>query len=123
MARTYEVIQSEIRKLQQEAQAALVNERNEAIARIRADMAKFDISVDDLRGHVQARHKGAPAKNRVPGVTQKSDLAPKGASDDSPAVRLLEDAGIDFRRKTPTGAAPQKAAAKVGSRARGGSAR
>jgi DNA-binding protein H-NS len=96
MARSYDVIQAEILKLQQEAEEAR-SQRNEAIKRIRAEMTRFGIAADDLREPVPARRGGVQAKNRAVAT---------GASAESPAVRLLEAAGIDFRRKAPATAAP-----------------
>jgi hypothetical protein len=130
MARSYEVIQAEIEKLQQEAQQALDQERNEAIVRIRADMAKFGISIDELSGAVPAEGTGAAAKTRVATPPRKSVSVPsrKGAQvattkaaetslsaaeEESPAVRLLQDAGIDFRRKRTEAAQPPAPAKKV----------
>ncbi|MFL9935540.1 H-NS histone family protein [Paraburkholderia sp. RL18-103-BIB-C] len=105
MARSYDVIQAEILKLQREAEEALTDARNEAIKRIRAEMAKFGISADELRELAPVGHGGARAKNRAAATAPERNTAVIGESDESPAVRLLEDAGIDFRRKAPAPAA------------------
>jgi DNA-binding protein H-NS len=115
MARSYEVIQAEILKLQREAEEALSDARNEAIKRIRAEMAQFGITADELRESAPVGHGGVRAKNRAAATAQKGTTAVLSASDESPAVRLLEDAGIDFRRKSPAPAAspaPAKLAPK-----------
>ncbi|MGF6786114.1 H-NS family nucleoid-associated regulatory protein [Paraburkholderia sp. 35.1] len=105
--RSYEEIQAQILELQQEAQEARIDERNDAIKRILAEMARFDITADELRGLVPAGRVGTLAKNDgVAKGAQKEASAATSASDESPAVRMLLDAGIDFRRKSPTPIAP-----------------
>jgi hypothetical protein len=135
VARSYEVIQSEIAKLQREAEAALVQERNEAIVRIRAEMTKYRISVDELTSAMPTQRKGALARTRgaapktkpvlvaakkaVAAPRKKAVEAPVSAAEESPAVRLLQDAGIDFRRKRPEAAQASAPAQKVASKAAG----
>lgn len=116
MARSYDVIQSEIQKLQQEAEEALGQERNEAIARILAEMAKFDISADELSAAAAVPRKGAAGKRTIAPVT-KAVSAPVSASDTSPAVALLQNAGIDFTRKLSTVAPPATPAKKAAPKA------
>ncbi len=111
MPRTYDEIQSDIQRLQEEAQEALARERLEVIERIRAEMAKFDISVAELIGGAPVARRGAPAGKLAAPVRKSATEADKvtpaaagagdaaGESGVSPAVRLLEEAGIDFRRK------------------------
>jgi DNA-binding protein H-NS len=105
MARSYDVIQAEILKLQREAEEALSDARNEAIKRIRAEMAQFGITADELRESAPVGRRGARAKNRAAATAPTVTAAVMDASDESPAVRLLEDAGIDFRRKASAPAA------------------
>ncbi|MFL9959945.1 H-NS histone family protein [Paraburkholderia sediminicola] len=115
MARSYDVIQAEILKLQREAEEALSDARNEAIKRIRAEMAQFGIAADELRESAPVGHGAVRAKKRAAATAPKGASAVMAASDESPAVRLLEDAGIDFRRKAPAPAAsatPAKPAPK-----------
>lgn len=49
MAKTYEEIQNEIARLQQEAAAIRANELNAVIQEIRAKMTAYGISVDQLK--------------------------------------------------------------------------
>lgn len=102
MARSYDVIQAEILKLQREAEEALSDARNEAIKRIRAEMAQFGIRAEELQDPAPIEHRGARKKSPGAATAQEEVAAVVGAADESPAVRLLEEAGIDFRRKAPT---------------------
>ncbi|MBP0590674.1 H-NS histone family protein [Paraburkholderia sp. LEh10] len=101
MKRSYDAIQAEIQKLQREAAAVRSEERDAAIGRIRAEMARYDISADELRDPMPAVRGGTRAKNRGAASVAIVTPAATGARDESPAVRLLEEAGIDFRRKIP----------------------
>jgi DNA-binding protein H-NS len=49
MAKTYEEIQNEIARLQQEAAAIRANELNTVIQEIKAKMATYGITADDLK--------------------------------------------------------------------------
>jgi len=132
MARSYDVIRSEIEKLQLEAEEAFHQERNEAIARIRSDMAKFDISVAELTGVIPddrganaagITHAAARAKKSISTPRKRSasvgtkTAEPPVSTDESPAVRLLEEAGIDFRRKRPEAAQSSAPARKPATKA------
>jgi hypothetical protein len=134
MARSYDVIRSEIEKLKLEAQEAFHQERSEAIARILSDMEKFDISVSELTGAVPEERRGnaagitraaAPARKPISAHAKRTAAVGTNAAalpvaaDVSPAVRLLEEAGIDFRRKRPEAAQPSAPTKKVAAKAAG----
>lgn len=112
--RSYDEIQAEILKLQQEAEEARSEERNEAIKRIRADMEHFGITADELRGAVPSGRGTASGKIRAAAAAEAVAPVATCASDDSPAVRMLEEAGIDFRRKSPALAPPLAPAKRPG---------
>ncbi|WP_228876439.1 H-NS family nucleoid-associated regulatory protein [Paraburkholderia saeva] len=96
--RSYDEIQAEIKRLQQEALES--QKREAAIARIRLEMKRFGISADEL-GEPSTR-KGAVAPKAM-GAAKKAVASKRAAktpvtSDESPAVRLLMRAGVDFSR-------------------------
>jgi DNA-binding protein H-NS len=96
--RSYEEIQAEIRKLQQEATE--LQEREAAIGRILDEMKRFGISAEELSG-ISTEKGSAASKATSPAkevVAEKLTMT-KAVSDESPAVKLLKDAGIDFSRR------------------------
>src|SRR5579864_995706 len=112
--RSYEEIQAEIRKLQNEA--AKIKEREAAIGRILDEMKRFGISAEELSE--MSTGTGAAASKAT--STAKEAVASKhttarSVSDESPAVKLLKDAGIDFSRRGAKAVKPpmrEKPAAK-----------
>ncbi|CAG4893117.1 H-NS family nucleoid-associated regulatory protein [Paraburkholderia gardini] len=96
--RSYDEIQAEIKRLQQEAVES--QKREAAIARIRIEMKRFGISADELGE--PSTHKRAAAPKAM--ANAKRAMASKRAAetaittDESPAVRLLRRAGVDFSR-------------------------
>lgn len=148
MTRPLDVIEAEIRKLNEEADAARAEERNNAIARIRVEMERYHISADELRDgtHAHAAETGKSATSGRGAATKKAAAPFEDSSEESPAIRLLEQAGVDFRSKpsvveppksrkktapkvaraaasAAVKAAPRKVAAKTAGKGKGGATR
>ncbi|MFX1676894.1 hypothetical protein PWR63_32475 [Paraburkholderia sp. A2WS-5] len=115
MPRTYDEIMFDIQNLQKEAQGALERERAEAIVRIRAEMARFGITLEEVSASAEVENpvvrrkpataagKASAAAPKTAASTEAAQLASASASADKGklAIDILDKAGIDFRSKTP----------------------
>lgn len=66
---TYQELRAEIERLQQEAEAMRREEMKSVIAEIRAKMAEYGITLDDLRGSARKSYTVAPKYRNDQGQT------------------------------------------------------